>query len=48
MRPRIRGCDAQGCQDKQGNHYDRSGQLDRYQSSDGKTCRPIGTTTVCR
>ena len=48
MRPRIRSCDAQGCQDKQGNHYDRSGQLDRYQSIDGKTCRPIGTTTVCR
>jgi hypothetical protein len=48
MRPRIRNCDAQGCQDKQGNHYDRSGQLDRYQGVDGKTCRPIGTTTVCR
>lgn len=48
MRPRIRSCDAQGCQDKQGNRYDRSGQLDRYQSIDGRTCRPIGTTTVCR
>ncbi|MGJ7508379.1 hypothetical protein [Variovorax sp. GT1P44] len=48
MRPRIRNCDAQGCQDKQGNHYNRSGQLDRYQSVDGKTCQPIGTTTVCR
>ncbi|MDM0077086.1 hypothetical protein QTH90_21940 [Variovorax sp. J2P1-59] len=48
MRPRIRSCDAQGCQDKQGNHYDRSGQLDRYQSIDGKTCRPVGTTTICR
>lgn len=48
MRPRIRNCDASGCQDRQGNHYDRSGQLDRYQSLDGKTCRPVGTTTVCR
>jgi hypothetical protein len=48
MGPRIRNCDAQGCQDKQGNHYNRSGQLDRFQSIDGKTCRPIGTTTICR
>lgn len=48
MRPRIRNCDATGCQDTQGNHYDRSGQLDRYQSIDGKTCRPVGTTTICR
>ena len=48
MRPRIRSCDAQGCVDKQGNHYDRSGQLDRYESIDGRTCRPVGTTTICR
>ncbi len=48
MRPRIRNCDAAGCRDTQGNHYDRSGQLDRYQTPDGKTCRPVGTTTICR
>jgi hypothetical protein len=48
MRPRIRNCDAAGCQDRQGNHYDRSGRLDRYQTPDGKTCRPVGTTTICR
>ncbi|MGK6306935.1 DUF4124 domain-containing protein [Variovorax sp. DT-64] len=48
MRPRLRNCDAAGCQDTQGNHYNRAGQLDRYQSLDGKTCRPVGTTTICR
>jgi hypothetical protein len=48
MRPRIRNCDATGCHDTQGNHYDRAGQLDRYQGLDGKTCRPVGTTTICR
>ncbi|MDR6539326.1 DUF4124 domain-containing protein [Variovorax soli] len=48
LRPRIRNCDATGCRDTQGNHYDRSGQLDRYRSLDGKTCRPVGTTTICR
>lgn len=48
MRPRIRNCDAAGCQDRQGNHYNRAGQLDRYQTPDGKTCRPVGTTTICR
>lgn len=48
MRPRIRHCDAGGCEDRQGNRYNRSGQLERYQSLDGKTCRPVGTTTVCR
>lgn len=48
MRPRIRNCDGTGCQDTQGNHYNRSGQLDRYQSLDGKNCRPVGTTTICR
>jgi hypothetical protein len=48
MRPRIRSCDAGGCDDRQGNRYNRSGQLERYQSIDGKTCRPVGTTTICR
>ncbi|MDM0018791.1 DUF4124 domain-containing protein [Variovorax saccharolyticus] len=48
MRPRIRNCDAGGCEDRQGNRYDRSGQLERYQGLDGRTCRPVGTTTVCR
>jgi len=48
MRPRIRNCDAGGCEDRQGNRFNRSGQLERYQSLDGRTCRPMGTTTVCR
>ncbi|GAA4344473.1 hypothetical protein GCM10023165_27650 [Variovorax defluvii] len=48
MRPRIQSCDGTGCRDTRGNHYNRSGQLDRYQSIDGKTCRPVGTTTLCR
>ena len=48
MRPRTRSCDGAGCQDTQGNHYNRAGQLDRYQGIDGKTCRPVGTTTLCR
>ena len=48
MRPRIRSCDATGCRDTQGNHYNRSGQLDRYRALDGKTCQPVGTTTICR
>ena len=48
MRPRIRNCDAAGCQDTLGNQYNRSGQLDRYRSINGKTCQPVGTTTVCR
>jgi hypothetical protein len=49
MRPRIRNCDATGCTDTQGNTYNpNSGQLDRYRSIDGKNCRPVGTTTVCR
>jgi hypothetical protein len=48
MRPRIRSCDAGGCDDRQGNRYNRSGQLERYQGIDGKTCRPVGTTTICR
>jgi len=41
-------CDAGGCDDRQGNRYNRSGQLERYRSIDGKTCQPVGTTTVCR
>jgi hypothetical protein len=45
---RMRNCDAGGCQDTQGNHYNRSGQLDRYRSLDGRTCQPVGTTTICR
>lgn len=47
MRPRLRDCDAAGCRDAQGNHYDRSGRLDRYVRPDGRTCRPVGTTVVC-
>jgi hypothetical protein len=48
MRPTLRNCGPAGCTDTQGNTYNRSGQLDRYRSLDGKTCRPIGTTTVCQ
>ncbi len=48
MRPRIRSCDASGCKDTLGNQYNRSGQLDRYRSIDGRTCQPVGTTTICR
>lgn len=48
MRPRIRNCGPAGCTDTQGNSYNRGGQLDRYRSLDGKTCRPVGTTTVCQ
>lgn len=49
LRPQLRHCDAGGCHDTQGNTYNRSsGKLDRYQSIDGKTCRPVGTTVVCR
>lgn len=49
MRPRIRNCDATGCTDRQGNTYNQNtGKLDRYQNIDGKTCRPVGTTVVCR
>lgn len=48
MRPRIRNCGDRTCKDTQGNHWDRTtGQLDRYRSIDGRTCRPVGTTTVC-
>jgi hypothetical protein len=49
MRPRITSCDDRTCKDTQGNHFDRSsGQLDRYRSIDGRTCRPVVTTTICR
>ncbi|HEY2254308.1 MAG TPA: DUF4124 domain-containing protein [Variovorax sp.] len=48
MRPRIRKCDAKGCVDTLGNHYDRTGQLTRYQSISGQTCRPVGSTVICR
>ncbi|MBU2409351.1 MAG: DUF4124 domain-containing protein [Gammaproteobacteria bacterium] len=48
MRPRLRNCDAGGCQDTQGNQYNRAGQLDRYRNINGQTCQPVGTTTVCR
>jgi hypothetical protein len=48
MRPRIRSCGPSGCQDTQGNHYDRSGKLDRYVRPDGRTCRPVGTTVICQ
>ncbi|MBB3178953.1 DUF4124 domain-containing protein [Variovorax sp. Sphag1AA] len=48
MRPRITKCGDRTCKDVQGNHWDRTtGQLDRYRSIDGRTCRPVGTTTVC-
>lgn len=48
MRPRIRNCDAGGCQDTQGNRYDNSGRLNSYRGLDGRTCQPMGTTVVCR
>jgi len=47
MRPRITQCGPAGCNDTQGNHYNRSGQVDRYVRPDGRTCRPVGTTVVC-
>jgi hypothetical protein len=47
MRPRLRNCNAAGCDDRQGNHYDRGGKLDRYTTPDGRNCRPVGTTVVC-
>jgi hypothetical protein len=48
LRPRIRSCGAAGCRDTQGNQYNRAGQLDHYQTPDGRSCRPVGTTTICR
>lgn len=47
LRPTLRNCDAGGCSDTLGNHYDRSGKVDRYTRPDGRTCRPVGTTVVC-
>jgi len=50
QRPPIRRCDpATGCTDRLGNNYNQNtGKLQRYQSIDGKTCSPVGTTVVCR
>ena len=47
LRPTLRSCDAGGCSDTMGNHYDRAGKVDRYVRPDGRTCRPVGTTVVC-
>lgn len=47
LRPTLRHCDAGGCNDTMGNHYDRAGRVDRYVRPDGRTCRPVGTTVVC-
>jgi len=49
QRAPIRGCDAAGnCRDTLGNQYDRTGKLQSYQGMDGKTCRTVGTTTICK
>ena len=48
QRPTLRNCDAGGCTDTLGNHYDRKGRLDRYEGPGGKTCRPVGSTVICR
>ncbi len=48
MRPTIRNCDANGCTDTLGTHTNRKGQIDRYQNGDGRTCRQINSTQVCR
>lgn len=48
QRPPLRGCDASGCTDTLGNHYDRRGRLDSYTGPKGQTCRPVGTTVICR
>lgn len=48
MRPTLRNCDANGCTDTLGNHTNRKGQIDRYQNGDGRTCRQINSTQVCR
>ena len=47
LRTTLRNCDAGGCNDTMGNHYDRAGKVDRYVRPDGRTCRPVGTTVVC-
>jgi hypothetical protein len=48
MRPRLTNCGPSGCQDRQGNSYDRSGRLTQFQRPDGRTCQQVGTTQVCR
>lgn len=48
MRPRLRNCDASGCRDNMGNHYDTKGRVDRYVQPDGRTCRPVNSTVVCQ
>jgi hypothetical protein len=48
MRPRLRNCDASGCRDNMGNHYDPKGNVDRFVQPDGRTCRPVNTTVVCQ
>ena len=48
MRPRLRNCDASGCRDNMGNHYDNKGKVDRYVQPDGRTCRPVNSTVVCQ
>ena len=47
LRPQLRDCGPAGCRDTLGNHYDRTGRLDRYVRPDGRACRPVGTTVVC-
>lgn len=49
-RPLPRKCDpATGCTDRMGNNFNQNtGKLQRYQSIDGKTCNPVGSTVVCR
>jgi len=49
QRAPLRGCDAAGnCRDALGNQYDRTGKLQGYQGLDGKNCRTVGTTTICK
>lgn len=48
LAPRIRNCDAKGCQDTMGNHYSHAGTLTSYRGLNGQTCRPVGTTVICR
>lgn len=49
VRPRQPKCDATGCTDRLGNTYNQNtGKLDRYKNIDGQSCRPVGTTVVCR
>ena len=48
LRPQLRSCDAGGCNYTLGNRYNPNGKLQSYQGLNGQTCRPIGTTVVCR